>query len=165
MPLKLPGPRPLLAEVIEQAALPVEDLHDAPLSVDDIEMRFGIEANPFGTEHPSCPVSDLADRIAERARPIEHLHAEIHGVDHHQVRAVQPQFGREIELALSRTCLSNALEHATLHIHHEDLVAERVGDVDVLCRGIHRDSGWTLEVSLATFQAADGVPEFAVRIE
>src|SRR5579872_1604278 len=136
--LKLSRSRAPLPEVIEQSPLLVEHLHHAPLRVYDIEMPFRIETNTFRTKYPSRPVSDFSNGIAERARAIENLHAEIHGVDHDEIGPIQSQLCRVIELAISRPWLSNHLQHAALHVHHVNLVAQRVGHVDALRGGIHR---------------------------
>ncbi len=163
--LKLARARAASAEVIKQAAFLVEDLNHAPLAVDDVKVSFGVEADSFGPEHPSRAVADFADGVSEGAGAIEHLHAEIHGVDYHQLLAIQAQLGWIIELAVAGAGLAKLLQHAALHVHHEDLVAQGVGDINALGGGIHRDAGGPLEVSFAAFQAADGAAVFAVGIE
>ena len=61
--------------------------------------------------------------------------------------------------------LADRLQHAALHVEHEDLVAQRVGDINALRGGIHGNSGGPLEVSFAALQAADRPLKLAVGVE
>ncbi len=78
---------------------------------------------------------------------------------------MQPQFGGIVELAVAGARLSDGLQHAALHVHHENLVTKRVGNVNALGRGIHGNARGTLEISFATFQAANRAAILAIRIE
>src|ERR1035438_5947841 len=163
--LKLFGPGSLPPEVIQQLPLLVEDLHHTPLSVDDVKMRFGIKSDSLRPKHPSRAVPNFSDRVAERARAIEDLHAEIHGIHHRQILPMQPQLRGEVKLAVAGARFSDRLQHVPLHIHHENLVAQRVGHINALRHGIHRNARGALEVSFAAFQASNHAAIFAVGIE
>ena len=153
------------AKVIQQAPLVIEYLHDPPLPIDHVQVAFGIESNPLRPEDPSRAIANLADRVFELAAAVQHLHAEIHGVDHHQVLPVQPQLGRKIKFPVPRPRLPDDLQHAALHVHHVNLVAQRVGYIDPSGRRVHRDARRPLEISLAAFQAPDHPPVFSVRVK
>ena len=103
--------RALGSEVIEQFALAVEDLHHAPQGIDDVQIAFGVDADGLGPEHGPGAVADLSDGELEVPGAVEYLHAEIHGIDDHQVRAVEAQFGGEIEFAFRLARLADGLEH------------------------------------------------------
>src|ERR1700693_1660166 len=51
--LKISESSSSLAEVIQETALPVENLDHAPQPIHDIKMAFGIEADSFRAEHRS----------------------------------------------------------------------------------------------------------------
>ena len=69
------------------------------VAVDYVEVSFGIDANALGPKHRAPAVADHADGVLELPRAIHRLHPEVHGVHDHQVLPVQPQLGREVELA------------------------------------------------------------------
>ncbi len=163
--LKLSESGAALAEVIQEPALAVEGLHHAPQAVDDVEMAFRIEADSFGAEHSSSAVGELADGVVKCSRAVENLNTKVHGVDHEKFRAAQAQLRRVIEFGVSGSGLADGGEHAALHIHDVDFVAQRVGDVNALGGGVDRDSGGALEESFAAFQAADHAAEFSAGIE
>ncbi len=60
---------------------------------------------------------------------------------------------------------ANGLQHVALHVENENLVAQCVGDVNALRRGIDGDSSRTLEISFAAFQAADRPLKFSAGLE
>src|SRR6516225_4631521 len=115
------------AEIIKQLALAVEDLHDAPQRINHVEIAFRVDTDRFGPEHGARAVADLANRVLELSGAVEYLDAEIHRIDNHEVGAVEPQFGGEIELAFRTPLFADGLDHLALHVEHEDLVAKRVG--------------------------------------
>ena len=96
---------------------------------------------------------------------VKHLHTEVHGIDHQQVRPIQPQFGGKIEFALRLPGLADGLEHVALHVEDEHLVAQRVGYVNPLRGGVHGNSGGPFEVTFAAFQTADGTQKFSAGLK
>src|ERR1700722_2250371 len=96
---------------------------------------------------------------------VQSLYAKINSIDNEQSRAAQPHLGRIIEFALACAGFSDGCHYAALHVHDIDLVAEGVGDVNALLRGIDRDSRGTLEETFSAFQGADHAPEFPAAIE
>src|SRR5271166_3117318 len=92
--LKLSCVRASSSEVIEQISLAIEYLHHAPETIDDIQIAFRVDADPFRPVDASTGVAGLPNRVAKSSRAIQHLHPEIHGVDYDQVVAIQSQFGR-----------------------------------------------------------------------
>src|SRR5208283_4099897 len=113
--LELPRPSAVLPEVIKELSFFVEYLHHTPRAVHHVKMSLGIEADSLGTEHPAGAVAKLADRISKAPRSVQHLHSEVHGVNHHEFIAIEPQLGGIVELAVPRTVLAEAVQHATLH--------------------------------------------------
>src|SRR5208282_4622568 len=154
-----------LAKVIQKPAFAVEDLHDSPETVDDVKMSFGIEADSFWTEHRSRAVPNVPNGIVERAGAVQHLNAEVHCVHHEELRTVQPQLCRIVEFPLAGSILPDRHQDAALHVHHENLVAQRVSDINALLCRVDRDAGGALEKSLPVFQAADHATEFSAGIE
>ena len=128
-------------------------------------MPFGIEADSFRPEHPSCTISQLPDGVVKTAGSVENLNPKVHGIHHEQLLAAQTQLRRIVEFDLARALLPNRRQHAALHIHHINLVAQRVGDVNALGRRVHRDSRGALEKSFPAFQAADHSPELAAGVK
>src|SRR5208283_4124152 len=145
------------AEVIEQLALAVEDLHHAPQRIRDVEIAFRVDTDPFGPEHGPRTVADLSHGKLKTAGAVEDLNTEVHGIDDHQVRSIQQQLGWEIELALGFAGLADGPEYIALHVENKDLVAQRVGDKNPLRSRVHGNAGGPLEITLAAFQAADGM--------
>src|SRR4029077_6759387 len=132
---------------------------------DHVKMSFRINPHALGTEHRAFAIAYASNRVLKRAVVIEPLHAEIHRVHYHQVFALEPQFGREVELAVAGAALAKLREHAAMHVHHENLIAVRVGHEDVLRRRIHRDARRTLEHAFAALQAADHLAQFSTSVE
>ena len=58
-------------------------------------------------------------------------------------------------------CLPMVLQDVALHVEDEDLVAQGVGDINLLRRRVNRDPCRPLEVTLAALQAADGAHELS----
>src|ERR1700675_1800126 len=98
-------------------------------------------------------------------RPVENLHAKIHGIDYENFLSSELQFGGIVEFAFAGAWLPDRSKHLALHIHDVNLVAQGVGDVNALLRRIHCDSRGTFEKSFPAFQGADHAPEFSARIK
>src|SRR5579864_816693 len=128
-------------------------------------MTFGIKSDALRAKHPSWAVSDFSNGIAKRACAIQHLNTKIHGIDDYKIGAVQAQFGREIELAIARSRFADDLQNTALHVRDKNLVTQRVGEINALCRRIHRNACGTLEESFPALEAADCPPELSIRIE
>ena len=121
---------PLLAEVVQQLPCAIEHLHHAPHPINDVKMPLGIKANSLGPEHRTRASPDFPDGVLKRPGSIQHLHAESSSRPPPPAIAVQPKLGGIVELAIARSRLADRFQHAALHVHHEDLIAQRVGDVD-----------------------------------
>src|SRR5579862_3506822 len=130
----------VLSEVIKEMPFAIEDLHHVIESVGHVQMAFRVHADAFWTVKVAAALARTSDCVAEAARAIQHLNAEIHGVDHDEVRAIQAQFGRKVEFAVAVPALADGLDHAALHVEHVDLAAPGVGDKDALRVRIHGDS-------------------------
>src|SRR5215471_14764972 len=154
-----------LPEVVEQLALLIEDLYHAANRFDHIDVAFGIHPDSLRAEHFSLLVPDAPDGIAKTSRTVEHLHAEIHGVDHDQVVAHQAEFRGVVEFDLACPRLADRPDHIALEVEHENLVAQGVGDIDPLRPRVDRDPCRALEVAFPAFQAADRPLEFSAGLE
>src|SRR5580692_1015510 len=161
--LKRSRRRAHLSEVIQQLPFAIEHLHHAPHPVHHIQMSLRIEAHPLRPEHPPPVIPDLPDRVLKLPILSQHLHTEIHGVHHRHVVSIQPQLRRVIKFAIPRSRLADLLQHAAVHIHHENLIPQRVGHVNPLRRRIHSNPRWPFEVALAVLQAANGALVFSIR--
>ena len=87
---------------------------------------------PLGRNRSPGPSPICADGVLERAGTIEHLDAEVHGIHDDQVVTIEAQLSRIVKLALALAGLAELAQHVALHIQHEDLVAQRVGDINPL---------------------------------
>src|SRR6266567_2733557 len=125
-------------------------------------MSFGIDANRFRPEHGASGVSDTTHRRVECAGTIQGLNPEIHGVHYKQVLIMEQYFGRKVELAVPGTLVPDRLQNTSIHIEHKNFVAQGISNVDPLRCGIDRNSSRPLKKAFATFQTADGSPEFPV---
>ena len=125
--LELSRMRTLGAEVVEQLTLAVENLHHPPQSIHHVKIAFRVNTDRLRPEHGPGAVADLSNGVLERSGAVKHLHTEVHGIYHHQIRPVQPEFGGQIELALTVARLADGLQHPALHVKYEHLVAQRVG--------------------------------------
>src|ERR1039458_9167685 len=121
-----------MSEVVQQVGLTVEHLHDAPQTVHYIQVAFRIHGDAFGAEHGAGAVADLSNGETESAGAVEHLDAEIHRVHNDQVVTAQAEFRGKVEFAVAGAVPPDLLQDVALHIEHEDLVAQRVSDVDVV---------------------------------
>src|SRR5579863_9182559 len=97
----------------------------------------------------------------KRPRAAERLHPKIHGIDYEQLGSAEPHLGRIIKLSLAGAGLANGFQHAALHVHDKNLVAQGVGYVDTLLSGVDRDPSGAFEESFPTFQGADHPTELS----
>src|SRR5271165_4496635 len=153
--LELSGMRASRAKVIQQLALAVEDLHHAPHGIHHVQIAFRVGTDRLWPEHGSHTVADLPDGELEGSSAVKYLHPEIHGIHHHKVRPVPPQFGGEIELALGSASLADGLQHIALDVEDEHHVSQCVCHVNALRHRVHGNSGGPLEIRLAPLQAAE----------
>src|SRR5271166_642257 len=124
--------RALGAEVIKQFALPVEDLHHAPLRVDKIQIALRVDSHRLQPEHGSWTVAKLADGVLKGPGAVEYLHAEVHGIDHKKVWPIQMQLRGQIELAFGLSRFADGLKDVALQVEDEYLVAQCVRHVNSL---------------------------------
>ena len=110
-------------------------------------------------------VADLPDGVLELAGAVKHLYAEVHRIDHQQVRPAQSQLGWEIEFPIALAGFADGLEDVALHVEHEDLVAKSVRYINSLFHRVYGNSGGPFEISFAAFQAADGSQVFSAWLE
>src|SRR5437868_1582410 len=153
------------AEVIQQLALFVEDLDYSPQPVYYVIMTFGINSDAFRPEHIAAGIANLADGSPERAGPVEKLHAKIHRVHDRQRAVVQEYFSGEIEFAFAAAGFADLLQDLPVHVQHEDLVPQRVGYINPLCRRVHGDARRPFEITFAAFQTADHAAVFPFPIK
>src|ERR1700733_684033 len=163
--LKLAESGALLSKVIKKISGIVEYLHHAANRFHHVEMSFGVDADSLRSEEQSAILSDAPDGVAETSGAVEHLHAEIHRVDHDQVVAGKTKFCWIIEFAIAASGLPYRLQNASLHVEDEHLIAQGVSDVNSLRLRIDRDARGSLEITFSALQAADDAMEFSAGFE
>src|SRR5271165_1162528 len=163
--LKIAEAGTLPPEVIKQLPLLIEHLDEARQSLHDIDMAFRVHAHSLGPEHVPVAVAQLSDGVLKLAGAVHYLDAKVHRIHHHQVLADQPQLSWKIKLPFTAAILANRLQYASLHVKDENLIAQRVSDINPLLLGIHRDPRRALIESLAALNTPDHPPQLAIGIE
>src|SRR6266536_3498240 len=112
-----------LAEVKQQFPLAVESLDGIEHPVHNVQVPITVSPYALGTEHAAVDLANAADLVQDLTRRIQGLHPEIHGIDHQQFPAHQPQFGWEIELAGGHAAFPDRLHNIPLQVENKHLVA------------------------------------------
>src|SRR5215467_3574905 len=128
-------------------------------------MSFRINSQRFRAEHFSAAAAQLADRGLKIARAVKDLHTEVQCIQREQIGSVEPQVSGKVELAICSPTLADSLQHTPLHVHHENLVAPGIRNIDSLGCGVHGDARGVFEEAFPIFQASDNPAEFSTRIK
>src|SRR5512147_1788742 len=77
---ELPEPG-AVAEVVEKPPLAIEHLHQAPFSLNQVDVTFRIDGDALGAINAAGWIAAGAEHALEVALGVEQLHAEVHSID------------------------------------------------------------------------------------